>query len=105
MPIYFNNEKARGYLLNMGYVYTARTKRKEEGVTAALRKEKGVQVKFASVHCKMIDESFDSHKAILGKYVEYSGFETVEEWLLAIVRLDKRHRLPRYLQIWRVELI
>ena len=92
-PIYFNVEKARNQLLQEGKVYTIRYPR-QKGITMArhgsyfrfkiLGKVKVTQVMILDLEYRNLQES----KAVLEKYVDQSGFQSVDEWV-ANVKKEK----------------
>lgn len=75
MVIWFNNKKARAFLLKNGTVYTLRPKPRRTGREPLFYgefKKKGV------VSVDFIREIRDDNE--LEEYVKYSGFSTVEAW-------------------------
>lgn len=76
MVIWFNNEKARLFLLSNRYVFTLRPKERKEGVEPLFwdefKKKGEVSVDFV----KYIINSED-----LNKYVNGSGFSSIKHWL------------------------
>jgi hypothetical protein len=75
MVIWFNNEKARKYLLENGDVYTLRPKKRREGLDVLSYTNFGkkgiVEIKFLGKiedYCELQD------------FVEFSGFESIKEW-------------------------
>ena len=93
-PIYFNVEQARNQLLNEGKVYTIRYARKT-GETIARH---GSYYKFKILGKVRITEvmwlELDSEyklqgtKVDLQKYVDQSGFKTVDDWLAEIKKQE-----------------
>ena len=86
--IYFNVEKARKHLLERGYVYTLRKKKRREGWGYA----KHGRNFLGKV---IIERVADGREA--EKYWRESGFDSLEEW---IRDLDLRK-----MDIYRVEVI
>ena len=76
MVIWFQNEKARKQLLEKGFVYTLRPKKRREGFEPLFwqkfKKRGIVRVRFIGEFG--IGES-------LSKYTRFSGFESLDEWL------------------------
>jgi|YelNatPaOPRAMG01_1025707.scaffolds.fasta_scaffold108305_4 hypothetical protein len=75
MVIWFNVEKAREQLLKYGYVCTLRPKRRKEGIEVLSYNGFGNK---GLVYVIFIKEIKDDNE--LKEYLEFSGFETVEEW-------------------------
>jgi hypothetical protein len=91
MVIWFNNDKARGFLLKQGFVYTLRPKKRREGVEPLFwQKFK----KRGTVKVRYIGEIGLADTLL--QYVPYSGFGTLDEWL-------KEAKGSRHL--YRVDLI
>lgn len=76
MVIWFNVDEARKYLLETGFVYTLRPKKRREGIEVLSYDGFG---KKGMVTVKLIKEIKDIKE--LSGYVDQSGFKTVEEWL------------------------
>jgi len=112
MVIYFNVKEARDFLESNGVIITARTSRKQFGITNAIYYEPLVDeyVIIGKVKVEIKDESNigkdnPRHTKILEKYVEISGFNNVDEWIYAIRKLRPNRWLPDYLILLKVTMI
>lgn len=79
MVIMFKNERVREFLRRKRVVYTLRPKRRKEGKDWA-NSGWGTK-KFAEVEITFIKKITKENVSELEKYVDYSGFKSVEEWL------------------------
>lgn len=107
--IWFNSKKAREQLIKNGVVVTARTMRKQTGRTTAVYRDKnGDKVEFALVVVSIVDESCCvdtlTHRPVLEKYLNISGFKTVNEWEDEICIMNRGNRMPIYLKLVKVEV-
>lgn len=111
MVIWFNVEKARKYLEEHELIYTFRTRRKQFGKTLAVYTDSVCgKTSIFDVNVQKVDESHTSdsnhdHRSILSKYVEHSGFETIDEWLEEIRKVNFKERIPVYGMIIKVSKI
>ena len=110
MVIIFSHPKVRNYLLENGVVYTFRADHQdtEDGVRlqvgndwAAARRGGG---KIVDVTVSPVERMEGGLSAkVLGKYVGRSGFETVVEWMEAIMGLWRK-AVPPHGWIYRVDV-
>jgi len=76
MVVWFNNPKARAYLLEHGHVYTLRPKKRVCWIRDALMwKERRKRAMVEVCFIREINSDFE-----LVNYVSQSGFQTVPEW-------------------------
>ena len=107
--IWFRSERARKQLLDKSIVITARARRKQEGNTMAVyRDDKGETINIGIVKVLIIDESSCvetlTHRPILIKYLNFSGFKTVSEWEDEICIMNRGNKMPLYLKIVSVQM-
>jgi len=111
--ICFRSEKALKYLLNAGEVYTLRPKLRKVGLAWVRHKRKKVAdvlVEYVGEVVQTLpdDEWFICEgayaKAKLKDFVDKSGFESVEEWLEEVRRLNGG-KLPEKLYLYKVSLL
>ena len=106
MVIWFNSEKARSQLINHNEVITCRKRRKTFGITSAIYKnEDGNSVVIDKVHVMLLDESIDEqreHIEAFTRHLALSGFETVEEWIKEVKKLNNNRWMPQYLMFIKV---
>ena len=93
--IYFKCQKAFSYLLNNGEVYTIRTKQRRTGLAWVKHNKR----KVADVWVEYVSEITDPVE--LERFVDKSGFGSVEEWLAEVRKLN-RGRLPDRLFLYHV---
>ena len=104
MRIRFDSEKARDYLLSHGYVYTLRTWHSPRQVMAlAISDGKPIGRVFISLIDVVPLVKKDQAKEILVKYVNESGFNSVDEWVEEFRRLN-RGRKVRAAYLYKVVL-
>ena len=97
--IYFKSKKALDYLLKNGEVYTIRPRKRSEGLAYVKTSKKGR--KLAEVEVKYVgevvltapdDEWYVADgayaKGKLEEFVDKSGFNSVEEWLEEVRKLN-----------------
>lgn len=77
MGIWFNNEKARKFLLEHGCIYTLRPYLRRQGSKKLYWNKKEDKGIVNVVLVKNIEENSDN----LILYLRESGFETIKEWL------------------------
>jgi len=101
MVIIFNSEKARAFLLTWGMVFTFRkVKRKQVGKDWMNDHYRGKKIADVWVaYCGKV-----SIKDLTGQFLKYSGFESHEEWLEEIKRLN-HGILPEVGFMYKVELL
>lgn len=110
MVIWFNNVIARKQLIEHGVVYTFRTSRRTVGYQNAFyndRENDIKMVKIGRVEIVKIAEWVDINESIerfLSNYVSLSGFNTVGEWVEAIISFIHNRRLPEYGILFKVTL-
>ncbi len=110
--IWFNSESARKQLIDNGIVVTARKYRNTFGYDKAIyynyKKDRIIigkcDIKFLE-YSDINDEDNKDHKRILSKYIELSGFNSVNEWVNEIRKLNNNRRLPEFLVLLKVVLI
>jgi hypothetical protein len=103
MVIIFASEKARKQLLKKGFVWTFRVHRRKLQTQGAPRR---VSFDWATDHrCgkKLCDVSIQNETEInhwdeLAKFVDASGFETVNDWIAEII--TRNHGRPTNAQGW-----
>lgn len=101
MVIIFNSEKARRFLLSCGMIFSFRKyKRKMIGKDWMNDKYRGKKI--ADVDVQFVKKVKVSE--LTGQYLKYSGFETHEEWLEEIKRLN-HGILPEIGFIYKVKLL
>jgi len=110
MVIHFNSERARNQLLEYGVVISARKQRKQTGNTnAQYHSSNGISITIGKVDVQIIDESSCvdtlTHRPVLEKYLEFSGFNTVKDWEDEICIMNRGNRMPLYLVIVKVILL
>ncbi len=77
MVIWFNNDKARAYLLKNKFVYTLRPKMRKVGREPLFWKE---FKKKGMVEVFFIGSIDFMHEIDLNLFADYSGFSSLEEW-------------------------
>ena len=103
--IRFNSLRARDFLLRNGYVYTLRYWQREDSFeTTAV----GGGEPIGRVRVTYVTEvpltNMDRTREVLGRYVNESGFGSVEEWVGEFRRLNRGRRV-RTAHLYRVVLI
>ena len=89
MVIQFSDEKARGFLLEHGHVFTARLKKRVQVGKDWACVKRG-EKKFADVFITYMGFCREGERVThLKNYAEYSGFKTVVDWMTAIRNLNK----------------
>jgi len=106
MVIIFQEEKAREFLLEKGYVVTARARKRKTGFDWMTDRRGGKKI--ADVHIIPLKTilprgEIEYLKAILKDYAPDSGFLDVEEWIKAIIRVHKG--LPEEVHLYGVILL
>ena len=76
--VLFNSEKARKYLLEKGFVYTVRKTIKKNGYYSAYQTS-GEKRFLEVVYLEYVGLIYKPED--LERFVEHSGFDSVEEWL------------------------
>ncbi len=116
--IWFNSDKSREHLIKCGHVVTARKDRNTFGYDKAVyRNKKGEREYLFMVNIEFLEDSYEGildgeddernklHKRILSKYVQYSGFQNVNEWIKEICKLNKNRYIPAYLKLlWVIKI-
>ncbi len=110
--IWFNSKKAREHLIKNGIVISARKIRKSYGIQKVFYYDEKMNRKYlciASVefleYSNIDEENNEDHKRVLSKYIENSGFNTVNEWVNEIKRLNSNRWMPENLIILKVVYI
>jgi hypothetical protein len=106
--------KARHQLMFNGRVVTCRTRRKMFGNdTAYYINDQNKVVKIGRVTVKKIEETVDdnssnklyrTHQQTLEDYLSSSGFDSVDNWINEILRLNSKGKVPSYLVFLEVTL-
>jgi len=113
--IYFKSKKALDYLLKNGEVYTIRLKKRSEGLAYVKTSKKGrklaeVEVKYVGevVLTEPDDEWYVADgayaKGKLEEFVDKSGFDSVEEWLEEVRKLNGG-KLPDRMFLYHCKII
>ncbi len=107
--IWFNSFKARKQLMENHVVVTARKMRRSTGIQKAFyRDERGNTIYLCVVKIELLeysnvfDEDNRDHKRVLSKYIENSGFDTVNEWVEEIKKLNNNRWIPETLTLLKV---
>jgi hypothetical protein len=98
MVIIFQSRKALNHLLQRGVVFTFRLHRRKAGMEWVTDRRGGHKIADVIVEEEGV---FTRHN--LGLYVEFSGFNTLQEWIEEVWRLNKR--IPERGWLYRVTLI
>jgi len=112
--IVFQHEKPFQYLLKHGFVYTLRATKRREGVVELRRSRSErplglVSVSFVGLVERVNDKYVVIHPTKTQKwiplesFVKHSGFDTLEEWLKAYVKLNGYVMFPP--RLYKVELV
>jgi len=105
MVILFQSERALKHLLEHGFVYTVRLrKRKKDECYDWVTDRRGGR-KIADVYVCLVGgcgSTLESWKLNLWAWVDHSGFKTVSEWINEILRLNRGK--PRQAWIYLVRL-
>lgn len=93
--IYFKSEKPYRQLVEKGYVFTFRLKKRRTGYAWVKRSRKG-EKKFL-VYVELFDELKEGEdiQLFLHRYVSNSGFLTVTEWLNEIMKINRLKKPPK----------
>jgi len=83
--IIFKSEKARSFLIEHGFVYTLRARKRRTGRSLVKDSLKGSPLFYADVY--FVGE-VPLDEASLEPYVAYSGFDSAEEWLSEFKKLN-----------------
>ena len=109
MVRWFNSEKARNQLMLKDVVVTCRKRRKQFGHTTAIYKNKdGNTVVIGRVNVQRLFVSISEprrHIVPFKSYLYLSGFESVEEWMDEVKKLNKNRWIPEYLIFLKVTMI
>ena len=100
MVMIFQSEKARRFLLENGVVFTFRAKRRKKLGRDWITDRRGGH-KIADI---LVEEEGKFKPQELDLNVEYSGFNTLEEWIGEIKRLNGG-RLPSEGWLYKVTLL
>ena len=100
MRVRFDSERARDYLLSHGRVYTLRTWYSPKQRTA-LAISGGKSIGLVSIS---LIGTVPLDSEVLAKYVNESGFGSVDEWVGEFRRLNKGRKI-KTAYLYRVELI
>lgn len=101
MVMIFSSEKVLKHLLKRGYVYTFRTNDRKLGrdwITYLRGRERIGEVVIEAKYVNV------NPKTGLGRFVKYSGFDTIEEWCRDIARWNGG-KLPKCGYIYLVRLL
>lgn len=85
MVMIFQSNKARGFLLRTGFVYTFRTKKRKEMGRDWINEKRGGK-KIANVFILKIKEINDIDD--LERYVPQTGFDSLKEWKDEITNMN-----------------
>jgi len=103
----FSVKKAREFLLENGYVYTVRGHLKKQGKGWFTDKRGGKKIGdcWALLVKTIYDPTFEKYKlrGILANYVMHSGFDSVEEWIEEIKRVN-HGKIPDTVYLYYVAL-
>jgi hypothetical protein len=89
MPIWFNVEKARNFLLEHGLVYTLRPhRRKREGTDMLCFNGFGKKGIVDVTYVGSFGDEGQFDEELLDDVVPYSGFDTLKDWLDAAFTLS-----------------
>jgi len=103
MPIMFMNEKARNHLIKTGYVVTYRKNKIKRLGRKAIVKGRGEKA-FAYGIVKLEWEFGKMVRPFLFLFLHNSGFDSVEEWIKAIISFDPKKREPHFGYIYSVKM-
>ena len=99
MVMIFQSKKALEFLLKNGFVYTLRLKRKRTGRDWITDRRGGKKI--ADVNIEFVSVIRANNINDLEKYVPYSGFKSLDEWLIEAFKLNGS--LPLYLYKVKLE--
>jgi hypothetical protein len=103
--IWFNSQKSRNQLKMVGTVVTCRKKRKIVGYdTAIYHNEQGNRVVIGKVFIEILDVRYLEHKEVFEKFLNQSGFDSVDDWIEEVLRLNRDSILPKKLVFLKVTL-
>jgi len=98
MVMIFQSRKALSHLLQRGVVFTFRPQRRKTGKDWITDRRGGRKI--ADV---VVEEEGEFAPSGLGLYLEYSGFNTLDEWIEEIRMLNRR--MPEKGWLYRVALV
>lgn len=102
--IRFILENVISCLKSKGFVYTIRGKRKHLGKVTILYKGKSIGVGEVEEIGKIDLETLTVSGTSLEKYLPYSGFSTLEDWVVAALKLNSKTG-GKGLWLYKVKLI
>ena len=97
--IHFDVPRVRDFLMRYGVVYTLRSRRRSTGRALAVSNGEPIGV----VNVVFIGVVNVNNPHVLGRYVAWSGFVSVDEWVRTYHSVNKHAGGTAYL--YRVELI
>lgn len=86
MVMIFENEKARNQLLQKGEVFTWRKKKRQRNFAEDWATHKRGGTKIATIRVCYFGEVLPGE---LGEFVDRSGFESLQEWIDVILKMNK----------------
>jgi len=112
--IVFQHDKPFQHLLKHGFVYTLRATKRREGVVELRRSRSErplglVSVSFVGLVERMADRyvvvnpAKPQQRVPLESFVKYSGFDSLQEWLKAYVKLNGYVMFPP--RLYKVQLV
>ena len=112
-PIYFNNQKAREQLVNMGIVFTVRRVHDnvdKQGVNYVTTARWGSYYKFQVIGDVEVSHVVRFTQATqwtgLKQYLSLSGFDSLDEWKEVLQKMYRQDlRKGKRLDLFRVELV
>ena len=96
--IHFKSEKALKFLITYGVVYTLRPNLRKTGKAWICNNRR----KVADATVEYVEKITQSNAGILEEFVSKSGFDSVEEWLNEVKRLNGK--IPDVLHLYRITL-
>ena len=112
--IVFQYDKPFQYLLKHGFVYTLRAAKRREGVVELRRSKSGRALGLVSVAFIGLVERIDNKYVVINpakpqewvpleSFVKHSGFDSLQEWLKAYVKLNGYVMFPP--RLYKVQLV
>jgi len=93
--VFIFKSKTKQILLDYGYCYVLRGKKRHVGKATAIYAGYRKRYKFAKVNVVFVKEIFD--KKELTRYLPFSGFDNVYSWWDSVYRSPRNYRPPFYL--------
>jgi len=104
MVIYFMEKRVREFLLENGFVYTLRIKRKKFGRDWMTDKRGNPKICDVNVELWGVLSKEDLDWK-LAQYVKWSGFSTVTEWKERFLKRHKLKKVPDEILLLRVVVV